>query len=301
VLVMRNSGTRLEGETGSGGGADSLQALLVEARSLQREDPAAAIERYGDVLAADPANREALTYRAWLQVQRSRESGDDASLARAVADLDEVIADHPDYPDARAFRGVTAFRYQSDAATAVQHFDVLFEQAELPAVISELVLPVDGEARAELGLPPRPQALEAVLVEARSLFLTEPVRALELYQQVLDGDPDNVEALTYSGWLRVVAGSRGQSEELVALGIERLDRALELSPAYPDALAFRGLVAAAVQQDPSAAVALFDRLRAVPELPPGILEEIAASESQARAQLGLPQIDGAAAPTTTAG
>ncbi len=59
---------------------------------------------------------------------------------------------------------------------------------------------------------------------------------IDCWSEVLAGDPDNVEALAYRGWL----ASRAGDTESAA---EDLDRALELDPAYPDALVFSAVLA----------------------------------------------------------
>ena len=74
-----------------------------------------------------------------------------------------------------------------------------------------------------------------LLAQARQLLGTDPVTALELYDQVLDLRPDDPEALTYSGWLLVIT-SRGASDEVGALALETgkqsLLRAAEVDPTY---------------------------------------------------------------------
>ena len=60
--------------------------------------------------------------------------------------------------------------------------------------------------------------------------------ALEIYDVVLDADPSDVEALTYSAWV----GRMGELSDDEALA--RLDEALALDPSYPDAQVFRAMV-----------------------------------------------------------
>jgi tetratricopeptide (TPR) repeat protein len=62
--------------------------------------------------------------------------------------------------------------------------------------------------------------------------------ALKLYDAVLAQDPENVIALTYKGWLL----GRQPNAELVARGLEPLDRAVKIDPTFADAHVFRGLV-----------------------------------------------------------
>jgi len=75
------------------------------------------------------------------------------------------------------------------------------------------------------------------------------LEAIRCFDDVLTTDPDNVEALTYRAWFLVLASGGGdettvdQQVELLAAAEVYLDRAIELEPEYPDARAFRAVVA----------------------------------------------------------
>lgn len=60
-------------------------------------------------------------------------------------------------------------------------------------------------------------------------------RAIELYSNVLEQQPSNVEALTYRGWLRFQAGELTE-------GRADIDKAVQLEPTYPDAHIFKALL-----------------------------------------------------------
>lgn len=79
--------------------------------------------------------------------------------------------------------------------------------------------------------------------------------ALQCFDEILDEDPQNAEALSYRGWyLLLAAGSLQQADgsftaapdaeaqELIASGLSYLDRAIEADPRLPDPLAFRATV-----------------------------------------------------------
>ena len=77
--------------------------------------------------------------------------------------------------------------------------------------------------------------------------------AIQCFDEVLTTDPDNVEALTYRAWYLVLASSGGsedgagidagsETELLQAAGVY-LDRAIAIDSTYPDARAFRTVVA----------------------------------------------------------
>jgi tetratricopeptide (TPR) repeat protein len=62
----------------------------------------------------------------------------------------------------------------------------------------------------------------------------EALEAIRCYDRVLEGDPDNVEALTYRAWILVRA-------DLYEEGQSYLDQALALDPEYPDAQIFQAI------------------------------------------------------------
>ena len=87
-----------------------------------------------------------------------------------------------------------------------------------------------------------------------------------IYAQVLAGDPENVEALTYRGWTlaldAVQAGgvsseaSADAGDDVVAelrQAIDSLQKATELDPTYPDPKCFLGIVNFRILRQPEAA------------------------------------------------
>ena len=89
---------------------------------------------------------------------------------------------------------------------------------------------------------------------ARANLAQDPITALKSFDQVRDIDPENVEAITYGGWLvRNVSRSatdEAQSKELLTAAITRIDEAIKIDPTYPDALAFRAIIYLRDQNDP---------------------------------------------------
>ena len=89
------------------------------------------------------------------------------------------------------------------------------------------------------------------LTRARQLFSERRyLDALRLYDEVLASDSDNVEALTYRGWLLFQASA----DEFTDRALQSLDRAVLVDPRFPDAHFFRGYVLAHGKNDPAAAV-----------------------------------------------
>src|SRR5919199_453659 len=79
----------------------------------------------------------------------------------------------------------------------------------------------------------------------------EAVEALKLYDAVLKQDPNNVEALTYRGWLLKLAGLADPAQAT-------LDKAVSLDPTYGDAHFFRGMLLYQDRKDPAAAIPEFE-------------------------------------------
>lgn len=76
--------------------------------------------------------------------------------------------------------------------------------------------------------------VSTLLAQGRSLLNTDTVGALAAYQRVLDIEPDNAEARTYTGWLVVLNGRQAEDDAQVQQGIELLTSAAELEPLYAD-------------------------------------------------------------------
>jgi tetratricopeptide (TPR) repeat protein len=118
VAVSRFAGQRLPGETVSGGISEDSNSQLAQARALLATDPAAAFDRYRQVMETDPDNAEATTYVGWLAAIQLAGSGSPDDVRRAAAVLDDAIALDPDRADAYCFKAVVLFRFLDDAAAA---------------------------------------------------------------------------------------------------------------------------------------------------------------------------------------
>ncbi len=93
-------------------------------------------------------------------------------------------------------------------------------------------------------------------------------QAIETYRSALDIDPNNVEALTYQGWLLhnlyvlfEGSGATTEAQQFEQGALESLDHALEIDPTSADALVFRAVIA---ERQGRSADALAD-LEALPE------------------------------------
>ena len=95
-----------------------------------------------------------------------------------------------------------------------------------------------------------------ILSRARATNFVDPKAAIELYTQVLEVDPDNVEALTYRAWLLVlIARSAGDEVRQLAFASASsdLERAIALDPDYADAHCFLGITRFRLGDDASGA------------------------------------------------
>jgi len=85
----------------------------------------------------------------------------------------------------------------------------------------------------------------SLLSRARATNFIDPKAAIDLYSQVLEVDPDNVEALTYRAWLLALI-ARGAGDEIKKLAFlsasNDLERAITIDANYPDAHCFLGIV-----------------------------------------------------------
>ena len=285
VLLAQFSGSRSSGDSITGDIRTTSREMLFEAQqAFAAGDADQALAIYDDVVEIQPANFEALTYRGWL----TSRTGD---AAGAVADLDDAIAIAPEYPDARVFRAIVALDLDDPetAAAELAAFDDLdppaFAQQLVTnaqvrerialARVTEILLVDDPPAFSESGLTVADISAAAEVLAADGSLL----EAVQLFESVLREDAENVEALTYRGWLIARAGD----QQLLESGIELLDRALALDGSYAPALVFRAFASnemgdrAAARAD----LAAFDLLAAPPEDLIRLIEDFGLRESVA--------------------
>jgi cytochrome c-type biogenesis protein CcmH/NrfG len=155
VFVANSSGRRDPGESSSGDIRQTSRDLLLQAASLASADPPdyrGAIELYDEVLAGQPANTEALTYKAWLLFQTSRATEDPADtqllLGRANELLDQAVEIDPAYGDARVFRA-SVLDSQGRYADALADLDAV-RPGSIPADMSGLVDRLRSRIQGEL-------------------------------------------------------------------------------------------------------------------------------------------------------
>ncbi|MYG94166.1 MAG: tetratricopeptide repeat protein [Acidimicrobiia bacterium] len=249
VFLANAVGSRHSGDTITGNDAvTSVPGLLNNAEeSFAQGNYAEAIAIYDRVLERSPAHPTALAYKGWLLSLEGQE-------AKALDVLADAVAAAPSYPDARAFRAIVLFR-TGDCAGAAVHLRA-FDEADPPDFLVELLV-VQG-LRTRIARCRILQAADDPFVSLSDLGLTvndavagalivfdptdpaggSPVLALRVLQAVLDEQPNNAAALTFSGVILVQTGL----EEQITEGIRRINLAVEAAPNYPQARLWRAWV-----------------------------------------------------------
>ena len=144
-----------------------------------------AIHEFGTATRLDPAQPEPPTYAGWagallgqpLEAGKTRETLLAASLQR----INEVIKDHPKYPDAYALKGVTLFNLEDDAKHAIPAFQQFLVLTDDSNPIRQQVLSVlaaggeGGEIRRLTSSPYRKQLDE----RRRTSVAKQPERQID--------------------------------------------------------------------------------------------------------------------------
>jgi tetratricopeptide (TPR) repeat protein len=112
------------------------------------------------------------------------------------------------------------------------------------------------------GLDPRDE-IQVLLAQARALSLEDPAQAAAIYAEVVDREPDHVEALTYYGWTTALSAIQtsdsGAAGDLLLDAVTQLSRATELDPSYPDPFCFLGIVEYRFLGEPAVALPNVER------------------------------------------
>ena len=136
-------------------------------------------------------------------------------------------------------------------------------------------------------------SVSSLLVQARSMGMTDIPGVLDLYSRVLTVEPDNIEALTYFGWFTVLSSTQeadaGAAATRLQNGMLLLRQATIADETYPDAHCFLGIAFFRFIDDPVAAQ---------PEMT-ACLDENPPAEVASMVQGLVTQIDDAVAASTT--
>jgi tetratricopeptide (TPR) repeat protein len=141
VLVAQASGRRDSGDTATGDIDRTVTETLNDARRCFAErDADCAIRRYDEVLAEQPSNVEALTYKGWALYTL------EGDTEQALTTLLEAATTDREYPDVHAFLAVLFFRsgLLQQAANELDRLDELDPPPELLRQIEGLREQVDA-------------------------------------------------------------------------------------------------------------------------------------------------------------
>ena len=152
----------------------------------------------------------------------SRSSGDADFYLRALDDLDveHAVGDmtDPDYEqltDAYTARAARALRGESEASAPhpeprrARKFVWIAGVLVFAVLAGALIARAVGQrASGDTATGAINESSAMLLSRARGFLGTNPVEAIKLYDQVLQRDPNNSEALTYRGWVRGQVGLR---------------------------------------------------------------------------------------------
>lgn len=138
VLVAQASGSRKPGETITG---ETPADREVATGPLQRAaelaasgDVIGALEVYDEVLAEDPDDPAALTYKGWLLRNVGSANGEDELAARGVQLLERASQVDPTFSEAWLFLGIVYYRDEDDPTRAVDALRLAIANDPIPDV-----------------------------------------------------------------------------------------------------------------------------------------------------------------------
>ena len=251
--LARSVGARGQGTslTGSGG---TLRERLAECLPLSFQEPAWAC--YDKILADNPDNAEALTYKGWALVRQGKT--DDGSKL-----FDRVLTVDPTYPDVHVFRAVVR-KNAKDFAGAQTELDTLYSLNPPQGVLSTMSqMGLDTEVAFGLLSPTVQPCWQQAEDAAQELSRTQGSSgqstsgatskiegAITCLSDVTAKEPDNLDALLASGYLLGIA----HADVLYPQAKAALDHAVELAPRNATARLLRAALLNTMG-DPSGALA----------------------------------------------
>ena len=122
------------------------------------------------------------------------------------------------------------------------------------------------------------------LANARQTMGSDPTASQAAYATVLELEPDNVEAITYAAWLKVLDARTAGNPLRILEAIPELQRATSIDPAYADAHCFLAVATGRFLDPPMIDLALAEGQACLANDPPGMLVtqiEVLVAELQA--------------------
>lgn len=261
ILVAQNAGRRSTSGGITGTNDDSAREVLAEADDLLANgDIDAALERYADAVELDPRNVEIINKMATAQVA----AGD---AEAAIATYDDALAIDPENVEALAYQA-SLFHRQGDTERALDQIDqaIRLDRGFVDAWSMKIAVLGDADrfdegTAAITALAADGDVDIALAVAQQSASILDPVQTLQVYDAILEAEPDDALALTYRGWQAATLALTGEMTDaeastVLTSGLEFLDRAVESDPDLPDARVFRAIVLHRLGRDDEAADAL---------------------------------------------
>ena len=137
---------------------------------------------------------------------------------------------------------------------------------------------------------PQQQAAAKFMQVGRDNLGTDPIKSLQAFDAALKIDPTIAEAMAYSGWVLRIASLSAEGkdgDDLRAGAIRRINEAIIADPTYPDAYAFKGVIALRDQDDPKTALAAFKKLDGL-QTPPFVQQLVGTARKEAEDALASP-------------
>lgn len=144
LLVARSSGSRTDGASAGNGEQAARDGLAECLNRFSQGDVLEAVMCYDEVLADEPENVEALTYRGWALIQSTL-------VDDGLGYLDQAIALDPAYPDARVFRAIT-YKNQDRFDEARADLAVV-DEGQIPVAMAPLIERLRAELEAASSSP----------------------------------------------------------------------------------------------------------------------------------------------------
>jgi hypothetical protein len=137
---------------------------------------------------------------------------------------------------------------------------------------------------------PQQQQANKFMQIGRDNLGSDPIKSLQAFDAALKIDPTIAEAMAYSGWVLRIASLSAEgkdADDLRAGAIRRIDEAIIADPTFPDAYAFKGVIALRDQDDPKTALAAFKKLDGL-QTPPFVQQLVGTARKEAEEALANP-------------
>jgi tetratricopeptide (TPR) repeat protein len=148
---------------------------------------------------------------------------------------------------------------------------------------------ITGNSQNDVAANPQQAKINELMQRAQELSGTDPLGSIEAYDAVVKLNPEIVSAWAYGGWqLRIYSrdvAAGPEKDTMLNAAKRRIDEAIKRDPEYPDAYAFRAVLAARDMDDETTARAALQKLETLPRNP-----QIDQLTGPLRSDLGLPAV-----------